>query len=108
MADSDRTSVTPVTTCTHVDQVRLVAGFATGLLTGACLALLLAPAPGRETRQWMAAQGRAARRRTGQLLHREQLTAVIRRSGVLGLADILHRTDAEKGEPATIAQHGQA
>jgi gas vesicle protein len=103
MANDDTASVTPVTTYTHVDRVRFVAGFATGLLTGAALALLLAPATGRETRQWMATQGRAARRRTGQLLHTEQLTAVIRRSGVLGLADMLRRTDAEKGEPATTA-----
>ena len=103
MANYDPASVTPVTTYRHANRVRFVAGFATGLLTGAALAVLLAPATGRETRQWMATQGRAARRRTGQLLHTEQLAGVIRRSGILGLADMLRRTDAEKGEPAATA-----
>ena len=103
MADDVTARVTLVTIYTHVDQVRFVAGFAAGLLTGAALALLLAPATGCETRQWMARQGRAARRRTGQLLHTEHLTAVIRRSGVLGLADRLRPTDASQGEPATTA-----
>lgn len=98
-----------VTTSTSVDQVRFVAVFATDLLTGACLALMLA-ATGRETRQWIATQGRAARRRTGQLLHTEQLTAIIRRGGVLGLADRLRRTDAEKEATSTaqVTRHVEA
>ncbi len=84
----------------HAERVEFVAGFTCGVLAGAALALLMAPAPGRETRQWIATQGRAARRRTGQLLHAEQLGAIIRRSGVVGLADVLRRRRADE-QPAT-------
>jgi gas vesicle protein len=72
-------------------------GLACGLAAGVALALLLAPAPGRETRAWVARQGREARRRAGELLHTPEMNAIIRRSGLLGLADVLraNRSPAE-------------
>jgi hypothetical protein len=87
-----------------------VAGFACGLLAGAAVALILAPAPGRDARGWIAAQGREARRRTGRLLHTEQATAIIRKSGILGLAEVLRRTrsDPEAASAASEQPEGSS
>jgi hypothetical protein len=84
---------------TRDDQVDFLLGLMCGLAAGAGLALLLAPASGRDTRRWVAVQGRAAGRRTGQILHTDQLTAIIRRSGILGLADMLRHTDQPSAVP---------
>jgi gas vesicle protein len=100
MADNEGAGATPSPSDTHVDMFRFVVGFACGVLAGAALAVLVTPASGRETRQWIARQGRAARRRTGQLLHTEQLIAIVRRRGVLGLADVLRRTGTAQEPPA--------
>ena len=101
MADNESAQPTQPPSETHVDVFRFVAGFACGVLAGATLALLATPASGRETRQWLVNQGRAARRRTGQLLHTDQLIAIVRRRGVLGLADTLRRTDTGSELPTT-------
>lgn len=99
MADNERALPTPPPSGTQVDIFGFVTGLACGVLAGAALAMLVTPASGRETRHWLVSQGRAARRRTGQLLHTEQLIAIVRRRGVLGLADVLRRTEGGVGGP---------
>jgi gas vesicle protein len=99
MSDNERALPTPPPRGTEADIFRFVTGFACGVLAGAALAMLVTPASGSETRHWLASQGRAARRRTGQLLHTEQLMAIVRRRGVLGLADVLRRTDTGQELP---------
>ena len=63
-----------------------LAGFATGVVLGAALGLLLAPARGRDSRRSMAMQGRAARASTSRVLRRNrELLAIVRREGVRGI-----------------------
>lgn len=71
------------------DLPMLVAGFACGLLTGAALGLLLAPARGRDTRAWIVARGADARSRTARLLQQHDVMGIVRRSGIRGLAAAL-------------------
>jgi hypothetical protein len=67
----------------------VLAGFACGLLVGAALALLFAPAPGRDSRAWVARQGREARRRVGSLLDPAAARAIVQKRGVRGLWEAL-------------------
>lgn len=85
----------------HEDQrlAGVLAAFACGLAAGAALGLLLAPARGRDSRQWIAARGRAAARGAAQVLDRQRVYAIIRERGIRGLADALQRR-ARPGEPA--------
>jgi gas vesicle protein len=71
------------------DRLTLVAAFAGGLLTGAALAVLLAPASGQETRQRIRTQAGAARDRTSRYLRdrNQQALAIVRRYGVIRLFD---------------------
>jgi hypothetical protein len=78
----------------NVDPLLLIAGFACGMLAGAAVAVLLAPAPGRDTRAWLAIHGRDARRRTAKFLRTDEMHAIIRKSGMLGLAEVLRRASS--------------
>ena len=66
----------------------IAAAFACGVLTGAILGTLLAPAEGRKSRRWVRDQAASARTRTVQSARnrREQLHAFIKRHGIIGLA----------------------
>jgi hypothetical protein len=64
-------------------------GLACGMAAGAALGLLFAPARGSEARAWVAAQGRAAGRRTAAFLDRRDAIAIVSRDGVRGLIEAL-------------------
>ena len=74
------------------DARAILAGLACGLVVGATLGLLLAPQRGRDSRAWIAQQGREARRRAGKFLDPSAARAIIRERGVRGLLDALRRT----------------
>jgi hypothetical protein len=65
----------------------ILAGFVFGVVAGAAVGLLFAPAGGRDTRQWIATRGREAGRRAAHMFDPAQATAIIRQSGVRGLID---------------------
>ncbi len=67
------------------DVAPLVVAFVCGALTGVAVALLCAPARGRDTRAWLKQRGSSAGAWAAQLAHdrREQLNALIRRYGVV-------------------------
>ncbi len=79
----------PAATPGHDDlggRAAMVPAFAIGFLFGAALALLWAPAPGRETRHWIYERGQLARRRTSEFVERRwQALQIIRSRGVIGL-----------------------
>jgi hypothetical protein len=64
----------------------VVSAFAAGFLLGATLALLWAPASGRDTRHWIQERGQVARRRTAEFLEKRwQALQIIPRRGIVGL-----------------------
>ena len=74
---------------------RALTAFATGVLVGGIFALLVAPREGRTNRRWLAERGRIIGRRTVILMHRDELMAIVRKSGVVGLVGWRRRyTDA--------------
>ena len=77
-----------------------VAGLACGLLMGSLVALLLTPRKGRDTRHWLADRGRSVGRWTSNVLHREELMGIVRRSGVVGLAE-WRRRNVNRAVPQT-------
>ena len=79
----------------------LALAFACGLLSGAAIALLITPTPGRDTRAWVAARGRSAGRATADLLTRNHLIAIVRHEGVRGL---LHRLESRRKQGETAGQ----
>lgn len=61
----------------------LAAAFVCGAITGAAIALLCAPATGRDSRTWLKGQAAAAGSWAND--RREQLNILIRRYGVVGV-----------------------
>jgi len=76
--------------------------FGCGLVMGAALALLLAPASGRDTRAWVAERGRSAGRGTSALLNRTRAIAIVREEGVRGLWHRLRRDQVPTPPPARV------
>jgi hypothetical protein len=86
-------------------RTRMAAAFAAGLFLGAALGVLLAPMPGRASRDWLVTHGREARRRVTPLFHPQEVSAIIRTRGVRGLWEILqHRA----GQPQPQAESSAA
>jgi gas vesicle protein len=83
----------------------LLLAFGCGLLTGAIVAALVAPSDGRETREWVRRNAKAAGRRTGELVRerRQQLRAFIRRHGVIGLVPREEDESVSTSEPPEVA-----
>jgi hypothetical protein len=75
-----------------------VLGLLIGIGCGVAVGVLLAPAPGRDSREWILARGRATRHRTAAFLHLHGAMDIMRRRGAIGLLDFLQRR--EKGEAA--------
>ena len=73
--------------------VEYVLGLLIGVGCGAAIGLMIAPAPGRNSREWILARGRIVRLRTAAFLSRHDAMTIVRRRGVLGLADILRTRD---------------
>ena len=82
--------------------VGLLAGLACGLAAGATLGLLLAPAPGRDTRARILEQGRAARARTAKWFDRQTAIEIVRRRGIRGLLDTLQGGSARHDTTGTV------
>jgi hypothetical protein len=98
------------TTGPRDENLSMTIAFVAGLMTGAAIAVLLAPASGRQTRGWIATQGRAAGRRAAGLFDREKAMAVVRGRGVLGLVKRLREPRpattlraVERPEPPAVA-----
>src|SRR4051812_28487604 len=70
-----------------VSQAAYLFMFVCGVLTGAAVALMSAPASGRDTRGWIRDRTAAAGRQTRQFVRdrNEAVQSIIRRRGVLGL-----------------------
>jgi hypothetical protein len=75
---------------------RMAAAFAAGLFVGAALGVLLAPMPGRASREWLVTHGREARRRVTPLFHPHEVSATIRTRGVRGLWDLLQKRSGQQ------------
>jgi gas vesicle protein len=69
--------------------VGLLAGLACGLAAGGAVALLFAPASGRDSRARLMAEGRAARSRTAEWFNRTAAIELVRRKGIRGLVRAL-------------------
>ena len=68
-------------------ETEFLTGLACGLTAGAILGLLLAPKPGRDSRQWITARSREVGGRAKTFLHASSVKDILRRRGVLGLRD---------------------
>jgi len=70
-----------------VDAVPVLVAFAAGAVAGAALALLAAPASGRDARAWIGGRATSARQWTADQVRqrRERVHRAIERRGVLGL-----------------------
>jgi gas vesicle protein len=77
-------------------RLALLAAFGCGVLTGVAVALLCAPARGRETRHWMADRSRIAREHLRDRNRRAM--EIVRRDGIRGL---LHWQQTEDTAGAT-------
>ena len=78
----------------------ILAGLACGIVIGTTLGLLLAPKSGRDTRAWIAAQGREARRRARKLLDPSTAQVIVREHGIRGLVEAVRRAAAEEPRDA--------
>ena len=84
--------------------LRTAAAFAAGLFLGAALGVLLAPVPGRKSREWVVTRGREVGRRVTPLFHPHEVSKIIRTRGVRGLWEVLqHRSGHENGQADTPA-----
>jgi gas vesicle protein len=73
--------------------VEYVLGMLIGVGWGVAIGLMVAPASGRDSREWILARGRIVKSRTAAFLKRHDAMSIVRRRGVLGLADILRTRD---------------
>src|SRR5687768_8782165 len=78
----------------------ILAAFVCGVMAGAAVGLLFAPAGGRDTRQWIATHGRDAGRRAAHLFDPAQASAIIRRSGIRGLVEVMRWRRHDPQPPA--------
>jgi hypothetical protein len=92
-------------TGTHPDSPDPRPGFLFGVTCGAIIGigigLLFAPAPGSQSRTWIATEGRKAARRVTEGLSRQDATEIVRRKGVRGLLAVL-RGGGATGQPETL------
>lgn len=73
----------------------ILAGFACGVIVGAAVGLLFAPAGGRDTREWITRHGREAGRRAAQIFDPARANVIIRQSGIRGLVEVMRWRTAD-------------
>jgi hypothetical protein len=79
--------------------VEFALGLLIGLGAGVAVALLTAPAPGRDARAWVLARSAAARRRTAEYLQAHNAMEIMRQRGVRGLLKFIREHEREAQGP---------